>query len=82
MIIRDHCSFNSLSRDHEVHEAQIWMWEYARFQLPLSGSQVLELGSDLFFNLDLSTPSLGITEPDSGIFRFSAAFCRGTSSHK
>ena len=24
----------------------------------------------------LSTPSLGITEPDSGIFRLSAAFCR------
>ena len=31
---------------------------------------------------NLSTPSLGITEPDSGIFRLSAAFCRGTSSHK
>jgi hypothetical protein len=30
----------------------------------------------------LSTPSLGITEPDSGIFRLSAAFCRGASSHK
>jgi hypothetical protein len=30
----------------------------------------------------LSTPSLGITEPDSGIFRLSAAFCRGSSSHK
>ena len=30
----------------------------------------------------LSTPSLGITEPDSGIFRLSAAFCRGTPSHK
>jgi hypothetical protein len=30
----------------------------------------------------LSTPSLGITEPDSGIFRLSAAFCRGTLSHK
>ena len=29
----------------------------------------------------LSTPSFGITEPDSGIFRLSAAFCRGTSSH-
>jgi hypothetical protein len=33
-------------------------------------------------NCGLSTPSLGITEPDSGIFRLSAAFCRGTSSHK
>jgi hypothetical protein len=32
--------------------------------------------------LVLSTPSLGITEPDSGIFRLSAAFCRGTSSHE
>ena len=26
--------------------------------------------------------SLGITEPDSGIFQLSAAFCRGTSSHR
>ena len=34
------------------------------------------------FPVVLSTPSLGITEPDSGIFRLSAAFCRGTSSHK
>ena len=32
--------------------------------------------------LPLSTPSLGITEPDSGIFRLSAAFCRGALSHK
>ena len=32
--------------------------------------------------IDLSTPSLGITEPDSGIFRLSAAFCRGSPSHK
>ena len=30
----------------------------------------------------LSTPSLGITEPDSGIFRLSAASCRGAPSHK
>jgi hypothetical protein len=30
----------------------------------------------------LSTPSLGITEPDSGIFRLSAAFRRGTPSHR
>ena len=30
----------------------------------------------------LSTPSLGITEPDSGIFRLSAAFCSGALSHK
>ena len=30
----------------------------------------------------LSTPSLGITEPYSGIFRLSAAFCRGAPSHK
>jgi len=35
---------------------------------------------DIVFTL--STPSLGITEPDSGIFRLSAAFCRGTPSHK
>jgi hypothetical protein len=30
----------------------------------------------------LSTPSLGITEPDSGIFRLSAAYCRGAPSHR
>ena len=35
----------------------------------------------LLLGLFLSTPSLGITKP-SGIFRLSAAFCRGTPSHK
>jgi hypothetical protein len=53
------------------------------FQLPLSGS--LELRPDREADRlppPLSTPSLGITEPDSGIFRLSAAFCRGTSLHK
>ena len=50
------------------------------FQLPLSGSPASELLLELWSLL--STPSLGITEPDSGIFRLSAAFCRGTSSHK
>jgi hypothetical protein len=55
------------------------------FQLPLSGSlevsksELIRMAVDHFF---LSTPSLGITEPDSGIFRLSAAFCRGTSSNK
>ena len=50
------------------------------FQLPLSGSlKHLTMHGGI---LSLSTPSLGITEPDSGIFRLSAAFCRGTSSHK
>jgi hypothetical protein len=32
--------------------------------------------------VEISTPSLGITESDSGIFRLSAAFCRGAPSHK
>ena len=41
-----------------------------------------EAGYDLGLQALLSTPSFGITEPDSGIFRLSAAFCRGTSSHK
>jgi hypothetical protein len=40
--------------------------------------EALKVTEEMF----LSTPSLGITEPDSGIFRLSAAFCRGTSSHK
>ena len=37
---------------------------------------------EFYVKTKLSTPSLGITEPDSGIFRLSAAFCRGTPSHK
>ena len=52
------------------------------FQLPLSGSHY-KIRRILFDDEEeLSTPSLGITEPNSGIFRLSAAFCRGTSSHK
>ena len=57
---------------------------FYNFQLPLSGShsaRLRESGRREEFD-DLSTPSLGITEPDSGIFRLSAAFCRGTPSHK
>ena len=45
----------------------------------LSPADIIVLLGDL---IELSTPSLGITEPDSGIFRLSAAFCRGASSHK
>ena len=56
--------------------------EVENFQLPLSGSRVkTQRGLKHGFGI-LSTPSLGITEPDSGIFQLSAAFCRGTSSHK
>ena len=51
------------------------------FQLPLSGSPRRRLGLRVLGLEGLSTPSLWITEPDSGIFRLSAAFCRGTSSH-
>jgi hypothetical protein len=67
------------------------LWFGARqeflFQLPLSGSPLMiadvkqKLLQRLLQHL-LSTPSLGITEPDSGIFRLSAAFCRGAPSHK
>ena len=52
------------------------------FQLPLSGSHSILGESANIAGMELSTPSLGITEPDSGIFRLSAAFCRGASSHK
>ena len=52
------------------------------FQLPLSGSQILAPFLLKVAKGDLSTPSLGITEPDSGIFRLSAAFCRGPLSHE
>ena len=52
------------------------------FQLPLSGSPRNPPALSMWSMSLLSTPSLGITEPDSGIFRLSAAFCRGTPSHK
>jgi hypothetical protein len=45
------------------------------FQLPLSGSQRFNDPLTLEELTELSTPSFGITEPDSGIFRLSAAFC-------
>jgi hypothetical protein len=48
----------------------------------LSRDHVVWPGSVSHIIIDLSTPILGITEPDSGIFRLSAAFCRGTLSHK
>ena len=51
------------------------------FQLPLSGSLSGIALVHIALIRILSTPSFGITEPDSGIFRLSAAFCRGTSSH-
>jgi hypothetical protein len=49
--------------------------------LGITSIQIREMESK-FDWVVLSTPSLGITEPDFGIFRLSAAFCRGTSSHK
>jgi hypothetical protein len=52
------------------------------FQLPLSGSHFKLPANTVDAAAILSTPSLGITEPDSGIFRLSAAFCRGTPSHR
>jgi hypothetical protein len=78
-------SFNSLSRDHGITLRMRRRNIRSRsrtFQLPLSGS--LDPRSRLVADRapELSTPSLGITEPDSGIFRLSAAFCRGAPSHK
>jgi hypothetical protein len=53
------------------------------FQLPLSGSRSPQKAKPERSEPGiLSTPSLGITEPYSGIFRLSAAFRRGTSSHR
>ena len=76
--------FNSLSRDHEAVTAQHELFH--DLEEPFNS---LSRDHETFFALItmalgilLSTPSLGITEPDSGIFRLSAAFCRGTFSHK
>ena len=76
-------AFNSLSRDHKPVSA-------VRNDLDSRGDDLStpslgitrELSIELANNLELSTPSLGITEPNSGIFRLSAAFCRGSPSHK
>ena len=80
---RNNVSFNSLSRDHGL----LWMPSEVKdvdeLSTPSLGitSITYKQRSVSIANI-LSTPSLGITEPDSGIFRLSAAFCRGTSSHK
>ena len=76
-------TFNSLSRDHGEgvprHEVPV----VAVLSTPSLGiTWVYEREEVEEFLNRLSTPSLGITEPDSGIFRLSAAFCRGTLSHK
>ena len=52
-----------------------------KLSTPSLGITIFYWFGDLSYR-ELSTPSLGITEPDSGIFGLSAAFCRGTSSHK
>ena len=76
-------TFNSLSRDHGYEELYLSFRGKPIFQLPLSGSHLSSPSIfSVFLTSTLSTPSLGITEPYSGIFRLSAAFCRGTSSHK
>ena len=74
--------FNSLSRDHRGEKsyinADVTLLSTPSLGITWNGWEVDETGFASF----LSTPSLGITEPDSGIFRLSAAFCRGTPSHK
>ena len=75
--------FNSLSRDHRgdrpVAEQALNQNVFNSLSRDHWASRD---GSGEKDTIDFSTPSLGITEPDSGIFRLSAAFCRGTSSHK
>ena len=79
---REQATFNSLSRDHFPSRAELLMEVSKAFQLPLSGSPVIADPARRRRRARLSTPSLGITEPDSGIFRLSAASCRGAPSHK
>jgi hypothetical protein len=71
-------AFNSLSRDHMgVRQSFKAIGEYPFNSL--SRDHFLLRKDDVFHYLTiLSTPSLGITEPYSGIFRLSAAFCRGS----
>jgi hypothetical protein len=74
-------AFNSLSRDHFclVH-VEVEHSALSTPSLGITGSLLVLYQSNA--GNRLSTPSLGITEPDSGIFRLSAAFCRGAPSHK
>ena len=78
-------SFNSLSRDHD-HEhgiAVVAVHDQIAFNsLSRDHRKRTFAKPSIPKPIELSTPSLGITEPDSGIFRLSAAFCRGTPSHK
>ena len=80
----DENTFNSLSRDHTGPSTAEQSPSIPYFQLPLSGSHhnSSDRGARERRGRSLSTPSLGITEPDSGIFRLSAASCRGAPSHK
>jgi hypothetical protein len=80
-------SFNSLSRDHGGE--RVMPRHYVKKPRNILSTPSLGITAEaLVFTirasdeLILSTPSLGITEPDSGIFRLSAAFCRGAPSHK
>jgi hypothetical protein len=74
--------FNSLSRDHIQYGLDPLLALVQLFQLPLSGSHSVWVEDGSVIVKFFSTPSLGITEPDSGIFQLSAAFCRGAPSHK
>ena len=75
-------SFNSLSRDHCTACSLCTRSSMRTFNsLSRDHYEALKVTEEMF-KLILSTPSLGITEPDSGIFRLSAAFCRGALSHK
>ena len=78
-------TFNSLFRDHMVADFLIFLNEKAdrKLSTPSFGITRMICDANSFYTwiYELSTPSFGITEPDSGIFRLSAAFCRGTSSH-
>jgi len=63
----DHLAFNSLSRDHRRCRREMGGYATQFFQLPLSGSHVI----DSFIiraerDLELSTPSLGITRASLG----------------
>jgi hypothetical protein len=73
-------TFNSLFRDHVVARyAPALEFMLSTPSLGITEDAAEEISGHFSY---LSTPSLGITEPDSGIFRLSAAFCRGTPSHK
>ena len=76
-------TFNSLSRDHIAEGQRARLEKFSKLSTPSLGITVDILINSLISGQEVfNSLSRDHCESDSGIFRLSAAFCRGTSSHK